>query len=145
TVLAAGLIGIGEGEGKRSAPFVAMELLAGETLGSVLAREGAIPWRRVLAWVRDVAAALDVIHGRGIVHLDLKPSNLFLTKDGAIKVLDFGIARRAGALSAPAGTMLGGEEAAMVTAEFLAGRKDRSAPSVPPPSFGSMRSQPGSL
>jgi serine/threonine protein kinase len=93
TILAAGLLR----ERDSRVPFVAMELLEGETLASVHARRGAQPWRRVLAWARDVAAALDVIHARGVVHLDLKPSNLFLSRDGSLKVLDFGIARRAGA------------------------------------------------
>ena len=128
TVLAAGLLTLetpGDHEGESAkipAPFVAMELLFGETLGEVLARRGPIPWRRVLAWARDVASALDVIHARGVVHLDLKPSNLFLTRDGAIKVLDFGIARRSGAQGTPAPAQLGSAEEAMGTAEFLAGR-----------------------
>src|SRR4051812_7307501 len=65
TILAAGLLTV-EAEGARvPVPFVAMELLDGETLGAVLARRGRIPWRRVLAWARDVAAALDLIHARG--------------------------------------------------------------------------------
>ncbi len=76
-------------------PFVAMELLEGATLADVLTERGPTPWRRVLAWAREAAGALDVIHERGVVHLDLKPANLFLHKDGTIKVLDFGIARRA--------------------------------------------------
>ena len=131
TILAAGLLAV-ECEGARvPVPFVAMELLDGETLGAVLARRGRIPWRRVLAWARDVAAALDLIHARGVVHLDLKPSNLFLTREGGIKVLDFGIARRAGAMSGELGAMLAGDDAAMGTAEFLAERKP--SPSVPPP------------
>ncbi len=75
-------------------PFVAMELLEGSTLADVLTERGPVPWRRVLAWAREAAAALDVIHAHGVVHLDLKPANLFLCKDGTIKVLDFGIARR---------------------------------------------------
>ncbi len=78
-------------------PFVAMELLEGDNLADVLSERGPIPWRRVLAWAREAAAALDVIHERGVVHLDLKPANLFLCKDGTLKVLDFGIARRGAA------------------------------------------------
>lgn len=75
-------------------PFVAMELLEGDNLADVLSEHGPVPWRRALAWAREAAAALDVIHERGVVHLDLKPANLFLCKDGTLKVLDFGIARR---------------------------------------------------
>ncbi|MGK4003461.1 serine/threonine-protein kinase [Sorangium sp. So ce1036] len=78
------------------APFVSMELLEGRNLADLLRFRRRIPWRRVVAWARDVAGALDVIHARGVVHLDLKPANLFLSQDGAIKVLDFGISRRAG-------------------------------------------------
>jgi hypothetical protein len=131
TILAAGLLSVERDGAKIPVPFVAMELLSGETLGAVLARRGRIPWRRVLAWARDVAAALDLIHARGVVHLDLKPSNLFLTREGGIKVLDFGIARRAGTMGGELGAMLAGDDAAMGTAEFLAERQPRS--SAPPP------------
>jgi serine/threonine protein kinase len=150
TILAAGLVSVASSEGGEGgaaplvlAPFVAMELLDGETLASVLARKGKIPWRRVLAWARDVAGALDVIHARGVVHLDLKPSNLFLTSAGTIKVLDFGIARRSGAASGPEGVMLGAADEAMGTAEFLAerpieaggARSKKSGPIVGTPGF----------
>ena len=77
--------------------YVAMELLEGQNLADLIRGRGRIPWRRVLRWACNTAAALDVIHARGVVHLDLKPANLFLSTDGALKVLDFGIARRAGA------------------------------------------------
>lgn len=87
-------------------PFVSMELLEGETLADRLRRAGPVAWRRVLRWALDVAAALDVIHARGVVHLDLKPANLFLTSDGALKVLDFGIARRAGVPAVERGASL---------------------------------------
>ncbi len=90
TIYAAGILGGG-------VRFVAMELLEGQNLAEVLRERGPVPWRRVLKWAWSVASALDVIHARGVVHLDLKPANLFLSEGGALKVLDFGIARRAGA------------------------------------------------
>ncbi|WP_437730460.1 nSTAND1 domain-containing NTPase [Sorangium sp. So ce1335] len=92
TIYAAGIL-----HGAPRTPFVSMELLEGRNLADLIRYRRRIPWRRVVAWARDVAGALDVIHARGVVHLDLKPANLFLTQDGALKVLDFGISRRAGA------------------------------------------------
>ncbi len=94
TVYAAGILDDG-GSGVR---FVAMELLLGKSLSDVLRARGPIPWRRALGWALSAATALDVIHARGVIHLDLKPANLFLTTEGALKVLDFGIARRKGDL-----------------------------------------------
>ena len=89
TIYAAGIIE------EVGAPFVAMELLIGETLADIVKRRGSIPWRAALRFGREVAAALDVIHSRGVVHLDLKPANLFVTTEGSVKVLDFGISRSA--------------------------------------------------
>jgi len=90
TIYAAGLLN----EPDRQLPFVAMELLIGESLAAYVEREEQVAWRRVLAWARQAAAALDEIHRAGVVHLDLKPANLFLVEDGGIRVLDFGIARQ---------------------------------------------------
>jgi len=112
-------------------PFVAMELLEGSTLGEVLSERGPVAWRRVLAWAREAASALDVIHERGVVHLDLKPANLFLCKDGTIKVLDFGIARRA---TAPAPRIRDDGGAAPSSARSSGGSRAAPAELEAPPS-----------
>jgi tetratricopeptide (TPR) repeat protein len=75
--------------------FIVMEHLEGETLRDRLAR-GPLPEAEAIALVLRVAAALAAAHERNIVHCDVKPGNIFLTRSGAIKVLDFGIARRDG-------------------------------------------------
>jgi eukaryotic-like serine/threonine-protein kinase len=77
-------------------PFIAMELLEGETLGQRLEREGQLGLDRVASVVRQVGNALDAAHARGIVHRDIKPDNLFLVGDPdfpLVKVLDFGMAK----------------------------------------------------
>jgi serine/threonine protein kinase len=113
--------------------FVAMELLEGVNLSDLLRARGPLPWRRVLAWAASAAAALDLIHAAGVVHLDLKPANLFLCKDGALKVLDFGIARRSGVAApvvrrgadAKPGTTAP-SDAELATELFVAERAERS-------------------
>jgi serine/threonine-protein kinase len=79
------------------AVFLVTELLEGETLADRRARIGGrMPAQEVLVVFDKVLAVLAAAHARGIVHRDLKPENLFVTCDGRIKVLDFGIARRKG-------------------------------------------------
>jgi eukaryotic-like serine/threonine-protein kinase len=71
-----------------------MELVEGETLGDRLARLGSrLPFREILPIARQLVDALDAAHDRGIVHRDLKPDNIVVRADGAVKVLDFGIAK----------------------------------------------------
>jgi serine/threonine protein kinase len=115
TIFAAGILE------KSGTPYVAMELLRGETLADRLKRRRRVSWRLALHFARDVAAALDVIHQKGVVHLDLKPANLFVTDEGAVKVLDFGISRREGALGARGGPLSarGAVDASLPTAVFL--------------------------
>ena len=72
--------------------FAVMELLEGETLRDCVAR-AALPWRQALEIAAAVADGLDAAHVKGIIHRDLKPENLFLTADGRVKILDFGLAR----------------------------------------------------
>ncbi|MDC0677287.1 serine/threonine protein kinase [Sorangium atrum] len=74
-------------------PFLVMELLDGESLGKRAHGSGGIEERELLRVVSTVLEVLEVAHGLGIVHRDIKPDNLFLTSSGGVKVLDFGIAR----------------------------------------------------
>src|SRR5215472_13653129 len=80
---------IGSREG---APYVISELLEGETLGSRLV-SGALPSRKVIDYAIQIAKGLAAAHEKGIVHRDSKPENLFITKDGRVKILDFGLAK----------------------------------------------------
>ena len=73
--------------------YLVMELLTGETLRERLQRS-AIPWRKAITIGVGVADGLAAAHEKGIIHRDLKPENLFLTSDGVVKILDFGLARR---------------------------------------------------
>jgi len=72
-------------------PFAVMELLEGETLRTRLDR-GPLPWRDAVAIAGSIAEGLSAAHAKAIVHRDLKPENVFLTSDGQVKVLDFGLA-----------------------------------------------------
>lgn len=76
-------------------PFVVMELLEGQTLGTVLNGGFTMPWRRAVTVCADVAAALAAAHARGIVHRDVSATNVMLTPTGA-KLLDFGISALVG-------------------------------------------------
>ena len=73
-------------------PYVVSELLEGETLRAHL-KGGALPARRALDYALQIAHGLAAAHDKGIVHRDLKPENVFVTKDGRVKILDFGLAK----------------------------------------------------
>jgi eukaryotic-like serine/threonine-protein kinase len=76
-------------------PYIVMEFVEGRTLREVLLEEGRLLPRRALEIVADVCGALEVAHRARIVHRDIKPGNVMLTRAGEVKVMDFGIARAA--------------------------------------------------
>jgi WD40 repeat protein len=80
---------IGSADG---APYIVTELLEGETVRQRISA-GAVPPRKAIDYAVQIAKGLAAAHEKGIVHRDLKPENLFLTKDGRVKILDFGLAK----------------------------------------------------
>lgn len=73
-------------------PYIVEELLEGENLRAQLER-GSLAPKKAIEYARQIAAGLAAAHDKGIVHRDLKPENLFITKDGRVKILDFGLAK----------------------------------------------------
>jgi len=89
--------------------FIAMELVEGETIGSMVAA-GPLPARKALHFAAQVAEGLAKAHAAGIIHRDLKPENLMVSRDGFVKILDFGLAKLASPLeegASGANTMAG--------------------------------------
>src|SRR6202035_368787 len=77
---------------REGAPFIISELLEGETLRGRLS-SGVLPVRKAIEYAVQMAQGLSAAHEEGLVHRDLKPENIFVTRDGRIKILDFGLAK----------------------------------------------------
>jgi serine/threonine-protein kinase len=81
------------GQARDGRLYCVMELVEGRSLRAELESEYAYDWRQALRIARQVCLALEVAHRHGIVHRDIKPENLFVSPDGAVKILDFGLAK----------------------------------------------------
>ena len=75
-------------------PFIAMEYIDGETLGEIIKRKALLPISKRIQWVEDLCSGLAYAHRQGVIHRDIKPANLMVDTEGALKILDFGLARR---------------------------------------------------
>src|SRR6185295_15242527 len=86
-------------------PYLVMELLEGRELRAYL-DDGSVPVRKAIDYAQQIAAGLAAAHEKGIVHRDLKPENLFVTRDGRVKILDFGLAKLRPPRDEPAGSVV---------------------------------------
>ncbi len=77
--------------------FIVMQYIEGKDLRKILREEGPFPPWKFLNYAKQMASALEVAHQRGIIHRDIKPSNIMITPRGQVKILDFGLAKFAGA------------------------------------------------
>src|SRR5580765_2833074 len=116
-------------------PFLVSELLEGQSLRDLL-EQGPIPQRRAIEYGAQIAQGLAAAHDKSVVHRDLKPENLFITKDGRVKILDFGLAKLVVKTDESAGrTMTSAHTSAgtvMGTASYMSPEQVRGEAADPP-------------
>src|ERR1700737_4393817 len=88
-------------------PFLAMELIEGESLEQLIARRPPLPLSLKLTYAIQACRAFEYAHKRGIIHRDIKPANVMLNKEGTVKVVDFGIARVVKSSKTQTGMLIG--------------------------------------
>lgn len=87
---------------ERGAPWLVLESVHGQTLREVIARDAPMPPEAVVPILRGLAAGLDHLHARGLVHLDVRPDNAVVAPDDDVKLVDFGLAQTSGTTQDPA-------------------------------------------
>ena len=87
------IVGIHEAGSDNGVDFIAMELVEGKSLNKIIPAEG-MPLKEALDYAVQIAGGLAKAHAAGVIHRDLKPGNIMLSRDGLVKLLDFGLARR---------------------------------------------------
>ena len=90
-----GIVHIYDAFAENNTAYIIMEYLDGETLRDLLQREKKIPYQQAIEYMLPVLRALESVHQAGIIHRDIAPDNIFLTKDGNVKLIDFGASRYA--------------------------------------------------
>src|SRR5215210_1603593 len=121
-----GVFDVGEDDG---VPYIVMEYVDGETLAELMRREGPLDPDRAVDLVLQVCAGLEHAHAAGLVHRDIKPQNLLVRSDDAVKIADFGIARPLdGTQLTQAGTVLG--TAAYLSPEQALGERVAAAADI---------------
>jgi eukaryotic-like serine/threonine-protein kinase len=105
-------------------PYIVMEYVDGVTLRDIVHTDGPIPPRRAIEIIADACQALNFSHQHGIIHRDVKPANIMISKAGAVKVMDFGIARAL----ADAGNSVTQTAAVIGTAQYLSPEQARGEP-----------------
>jgi predicted Ser/Thr protein kinase len=108
----------------RKTPFIAMEYVDGEPMDRALSRRGRLSWEEVFGYAKQLCEALQHAHDKGIIHRDLKPSNLMITKEGVLKLTDFGIAKDTDV------TALTGQNSTIGTAAYMSPEQCRGEKSL---------------
>jgi len=115
---------IGEHDGS---PFLATELIDGSSLGRILAEQLVLPLATVVDIAKQTLSALAAMHHSGLVHRDIKPDNLMLTRDGRVKIIDLGLARRRWGQDASGTQAISGTPSYMPPEQWTSGSVDHRA------------------